>query len=285
MHTLKRFLMEEWIAQRINSPYVLEPYLQTCQRHYIVTEFIDGQTLSQRVRDKPKPDIETVRGIVEQITKGLRAFHGLEMLHQDLRPANIMIDRTGTVKIIDFGSTRVAGISEITTPIEQNTLQGTAQYSAPEYFLGENGSTRSDLFSLGVITYQMLSGKRPYGADVAKAKTRAGQNKLKYRSVLNDERAIPAWVDDVLRKTLYPSTIKRYEELSEFTHDLRHPNKAFLNKDRPPLLERDPALFWEGVSFVFASLLLSYWLNPWTIKHPTNKHPTKINRDAHSINP
>ena len=62
--------------------------------------------------DNPKPDLETVRGIVEQIARGLQAFHRLEMLHQDLRPDNIMIDKTGTVKIIDFGSTRVAGVVE-----------------------------------------------------------------------------------------------------------------------------------------------------------------------------
>ena len=62
--------------------------------------------------DNPKPDLETVRGIVEQIAKGLQAFHRMEMLHQDLRPDNIMIDKTGTVKIIDFGSTRVKGVVE-----------------------------------------------------------------------------------------------------------------------------------------------------------------------------
>jgi len=80
------------------------------------------------------------------------------MLHQDLRPNNIMIDQQGTIKIIDFGSTRIAGILEADSPIEQQDLLGTAQYSAPEYFLGEAGTTRSDLFSLGVIAYQMLSG-------------------------------------------------------------------------------------------------------------------------------
>ena len=103
---LQRFMMEEWVARRINSAHVLKPCIQS-RRHnylYVVTEFIDGQTLTQWMIDNPKPDLETVRGIVEQIAKGLQAFHRLEMLHQDLRPDNIMIDRTGTVKIIDFGS-------------------------------------------------------------------------------------------------------------------------------------------------------------------------------------
>ena len=255
---LERFLMEEWIARRINSAYVLKPCLQTRQKNflYIATEFIDGQTLTQWMIDNPKPELETVRGIVEQIARGLLAFHRMEMLHQDLRPENIMIDKTGTVKIIDFGSVRVAGIMEITSPIERTDLLGTAQYTAPEYFLGEGGTTRSDMFSLGVITYQMLTGKLPYGAQVAKSRTKAAQNKLKYASVLDDEREIPAWIDDVLKKVVHPNPYKRYEELSEFIHDLRHPNKAFLNKRRPPLLESNPALFWKGVSFILTVIIV-----------------------------
>ena len=71
------------------------------------------------------------------------------MLHQDLRPQNVMIDATGTVKIIDFGATRVAGISEIDSPLARSELLGTMQYTAPEYFLGESGTPASDLFSLG----------------------------------------------------------------------------------------------------------------------------------------
>ena len=111
---LKRFMMEEWVARRIDSPHVLKPRCQSRTRNflYVVTEFIDGQTLTQWMIDNPKPGLETVRGIVEQIAKGLRAFHRMEMLHQDLRPDNIMIDTTGTVKIIDFGSTRIAGVAE-----------------------------------------------------------------------------------------------------------------------------------------------------------------------------
>ncbi|KAF0205854.1 MAG: dual serine/threonine-protein [Gallionellaceae bacterium] len=254
---LERFLMEEWIARRINSAYVLKPCLQTRKRNYlyIVTEFIDGQTLTQWMIDNPKPNLETVRGIVEQIAKGLQAFHRKEMLHQDLRPENIMIDSTGTVKIIDFGSTRVAGIMEITTPIARTDLLGTAQYTAPEYFIGESGTPRSDMFSLGVITYQMLTGKLPYGAQVAKCRTKAAQNNLIYDSALHDEREMPAWIDDVIRKMVHPNPYKRYEELSEFLYDLRHPNKAFLNKTRAPLLERNPVLFWKGVSFILAVII------------------------------
>ncbi len=255
---LERFLMEEWIARRINSAYVLKPCLQTRKRNYlyIATEFIDGQTLTQWMIDNPKPDLEAVRGIVEQIARGLLAFHRMEMLHQDLRPENIMIDTTGTVKIIDFGATRVAGIMEITTPIERYDLLGTAQYTAPEYFLGESGTPRSDMFSLGVIAYQMLTGHLPYGTQVAKSRTKSKQSRLTYRSLLDDDREIPAWIDDVIRKAVHPNPYKRYEELSEFIYDLRHPNKAFLNKTRPPLLERNPVIFWKSVSFILAVIIV-----------------------------
>jgi serine/threonine protein kinase len=186
----------------------------------------------------------------------LRAFHRLEMLHQDLRPENIMIDSTGTVKIIDFGSTRVAGITDTASPLGPNDILGTAQYTAPEYFLGEGGSARSDIFSLGVITYQMLSGRLPYGAEVAKCKTREAQNKLAYDSVLDDKREIPVWIDGVLRKAVHPNPGKRYEELSEFVYDLRHPNREFLSRGRPPLLDRNPVAFWKGVSLALAVIVV-----------------------------
>ena len=255
---LERFTMEEWIARRINNAHVLKPCAQTRKRHYlyIALEFIDGQTLTQWMVDNPKPDLETVRGIIEQIAKGLRAFHRLEMLHQDLRPDNIMIDSTGTVKIIDFGSTRVAGIMEIASSNQQNNILGTAQYTAPEYFLGERGTTRSDLFSLGVITYQMLTGNLPYGVEVARCKTKAAQNKLHYKTVLDDEHEIPVWFDDVLKKAVHPNPYKRYGELSEFIFDLRQPNKVFLNKTRPPLMERNPVLFWKSTSLILAAIVL-----------------------------
>lgn len=256
---LDQFLMEEWIAKRIDSPYVLKPCLTTKKRHYIyiVTEFIEGQTLTQWMIDNPKPDIATVRDIIKQISRGLQAFHRLEMLHQDIRPENIMIDATGTVKIIDFGSTKVAGILEITTPIERNNILGTAQYTAPEYFLGENGSPRSDLFSLAIITYQMLTGKLPYGVEVAKARTKSAQHKLKYASVLHDDREIPAWIDDTLRKALHPDPYKRYSELSEFIFDMHHPNKVFLNRTAPPLIDRNPVLFWKSVSFILSVIIIA----------------------------
>lgn len=256
---LERLLTEEWIARRINSAHVLKPCLPARRRNYLytVSEFIDGQTLKQWMIDHPNPDLETVRGIVEQIALGLRAFHRLEMLHQDLRPDNVMIDGTGTVKIIDFGSTRVAGLAEIGEPREHNDLLGTAAYTAPEYFLGESGSPRSDLFSLAVITYQMLTGQLPYGTQVANARSKAAQHKLSYQMARDHQRAIPPWIDDVLKKALHPNPDRRYPELSEFIHELRHPSQEFISRTRPPLMERNPLLFWKSVSFILLIIIVA----------------------------
>lgn len=255
---LERLLMEEWIARRVNSAHVLKAEQQTRQRNYLytVTEFIEGQTLAQWLVDNPKPDLETVRNIVEQIARGLYALHRKEILHQDLKPGNIMIDRTGTVKIIDFGAARVAGIAESCTTPSPTNLPGTALYMAPEYFTGDAGSPCSDLYSLGVLTYHMLSGRYPYGTQVAKCRTVAAQRKLVYRPVLDDEREIPAWIDATLRQAVHPSPYKRYQELSEFIFDLRQPNQHLLNKTRAPLIERNPVLFWQGISATLAAMIV-----------------------------
>jgi serine/threonine protein phosphatase PrpC len=255
---LRRFMMEEWVARRINSAHVLKPCRQS-RRHnylYVVMEFIDGQTLAQWMIDNPKPDLETIRGIAEQIVKGLRAFHRKEMLHQDIRPDNIMIDKTGTVKIIDFGSTKVAGVAEARPPADRSDILGTAQYTAPEYFVGENGTPRSDLFSVGVIVYQMLTGRLPYGTEIAKVRTKSQLRQLTYDSVLDDNREIPAWIDGVLKRAVHPDPLKRYEALSEFTHDLRQPNARYLAPTA--LIERNPLLFWKSVTAVL--VLIVVWL-------------------------
>ncbi|QND73319.1 bifunctional protein-serine/threonine kinase/phosphatase [Tardiphaga robiniae] len=251
---LKRFMIEEWVARRIDSAHVLKPCRQSRKRNYlyIVAEFIEGQTLKQWMLDNPKPDLETVRGITEQIARGLQAFHRMEMIHQDIRPDNIMIDKTGTVKIIDFGSTRVNGVAEADSPGKHSDILGTPQYTAPELFFGKRATSQSDLYALGTLTYQMLSGTLPYGAEVAKATNAAQHRKLRYRSLLNNASDIPEWIDGVLRKAVHADPAKRYDELSEYVYDLRNPKAEFLNPPTVPLLERNPNMVWKGLSLLLA---------------------------------
>jgi len=256
---LERLLLEEWVARRLDSPHVLKPHAAAGARRflYVASEYIEGRTLAQWMRDHPKPRIDALRTIIEQIARGLQAFHRLEMLHQDLRPENVMIDANGVVKIIDFGAVHVAGLAEMTSRERGDAILGTEQYTAPEYFLGEGGTPRSDQFSLGVIAYQMLCGRLPYGARVAHLRSRAELAKLRYDSALEAQREIPAWIDGVLRKAVHPNPLKRYEALSEFVHELRHPSREFLSRSRPPLLERNPVGFWKGLSLMLLVAVLA----------------------------
>jgi serine/threonine protein kinase len=197
--------------------------------------------------DNPARSLETVRRIVEQIAKGLRAFHRMEMLHQDLRPENVMIDADGTVRIIDFGSVRVAGVAEGAPDFVADDILGTVQYAAPEYFLGQRGTERSDLFSLGVIAYELITGRLPYGARVSRARTARAQARLRYLPAAGPARAVPGWVDAALRRAVHVDPRKRYAALTELTTDLREPNPAY-TRAFVPLAERDPVRFWQLVS-------------------------------------
>lgn len=255
---VESFLLEEWVARRLQSPHVLKAYQATRKRHYIynVMEYVEGQTLKQWMIDNSRPSLSRVRGVIDQVAKGLQAFHRMEMIHQDIRPENIMIDLTGTVKIIDFGSTRVAGLMEIGAVFEKNGIHGMEQYAAPEYFSGESGSFRSDIFSLGVMTYQMLTGQLPYGARVPRARTKRLQRELRYQPARSETCPIPIWVDEAIRKAVHPDPWKRYDEVSEFVYDLHHPNKAFLHKHKKPFAERNPVVFWKSVSLVLVVVIL-----------------------------
>lgn len=255
---LERLLTEEWVARKINSAHVLRAGLQERSREYLytVSEFLRGKTLAQWVIDNPKPSVEVVRDIVEQIAKGLQAFHRLEILHQDIKPENIMIDNNGTVKIIDFGSVKVAGLVECFGPSEQEAVTEATLFSAPEYLLGESGTTKSELFSLGVITYFLLSGQYPYGEKISTARTKAAQQKLSYVHISRESEHVPLWVDGAIKKSVAINPNKRYEEITEFIHDLRQPNKKLQATEKPPLLERNPVVFWQGVSFLLLATVI-----------------------------
>jgi len=255
---IDRFIREEWIGRRINNQHVVKVYEPTRRRRflYLISEFLEGSTLRQWMRDHPDPELEEVRILVEQIAKGLQAFHRLEMLHQDLKPENILIDPAGTVKLIDFGSTKVAGIAEISTPIAQTNLLGTKNYTAPEYANDQPGLNRSDIYSLGVITYEMLSGKLPYGEmpNIWKKKNLATM--MHYTPLTDHNSSVPKWLSAALKKAVHPDPNQRYEELSEFLHDFRHPNPNLSTEDHRPLLERNPVKFWQGLNVILMGIII-----------------------------
>ena len=258
---IHQFLHEEWAGRRINNPHVMK-VLETRRRRtalYYLGEYIEGRTLRQWMHDEPRPSLGKVRNFVEQIASGLRAFHRLEMIHQDLKPENILVDEHGTLKIIDFGSTKIAGIEEIATPLESNNLQGTINYTAPEYHIGETPDNRSDIFSLGVIAYELLSGKLPYGKELSARNLR----RVHYRSVRQFNPEVPIWMDKALEKAVQINPRQRFNILSEFTCALSRPDTSLVNQDYVPLIKRNPVRVWQGISLLLAlgNLLLLYLLN------------------------
>lgn len=267
-HYIEHFLHEEWAGKRIHHENVLQILGSDRDKSclYYVTEYIDGQTLREWMERHPTPNIEQVRRLIEQIIKGLRAFHRMEMLHQDLKPENIMIDRNGTVKIIDFGSVKIAGIAEI-TPLDHGMAEnilGTLNYTAPEYHLGQRGNVKSDLFSLGVICYEMFNGSLPFGCDMPERPDRIKLSRLEYVPSIHHNEMVPAWIDGALRKATALSPQVRYDELSEFLHDLTTPNPKFLTpEDRIPLIQRNPLAFWKSMTglLLLTNLILLYLLS------------------------
>jgi eukaryotic-like serine/threonine-protein kinase len=259
---IEMFAREEWLGRLIADPHVLKvrPPARARRHLYTVTEYFDGQTLRQWMRDNPRPDLETMRTIVEQIAKGLRAFHRKEIIHQDIKPENVMIDRQGFVKIIDFGSARAAGLDEMATTIERPHLVGTIDYTAPEYHLREHPTNRADIYALGVIAYELLTGRLPYGKGFT---SRRDVQRLVYISARDVREYVPLWIDAALEKAVHIRPAERTEALSALVEDLRRPN-ASLGYDRPrPLIERNPAGLWRAVALVLllANIALAYLLS------------------------
>lgn len=257
--SLDRFMLEEWVARRLDSAHVLKPWAgQRPRQHlYVAMEHVDGQTLAQWMVDHPRPDLDRVRQLVAQIARGLQAFHRKEMLHQDLRPENIMVDRTGTVKIIDFGAVHVPGLAEAMGDARAQAIVGSLQYTAPEYFTGAGGTPQSDLFALAVLSYQMLTGQLPYGLQVTQVRGPGDLHRLRYAPVRTHRPELPAWLDSVLRQALQPQPHKRHEAVSAFVHDLQHPAAQHLRDRQAPWIERDPVRFWRGLALLLGLLVLA----------------------------
>lgn len=262
-HYIEHFLHEEWAGKRLQHENIVKVLGSDRKKSciYYVTEFIRGPTLRQWMDSHPMPPIQEVRGLIEQIVKGVRAFHRMEMLHQDLKPENIMMTQEGQIKIIDFGSVKIAGIAEIVpADADSENLLGTLNYSAPEYHLGQTGTPLSDQFSLGVIAYEMINGALPFGRNMPEKPNRMNLSRLQYVPSLKHNAMVPVWIDKALKKATSIAPQMRYEALSEFMHDLTVPNPKFLQPvEQLPLMERNPLRFWKllcGVLLLTNMLLL-----------------------------
>ncbi|QKQ24196.1 bifunctional protein-serine/threonine kinase/phosphatase [Candidatus Ruthia endofausta] len=227
---LQHFMYEKWVGQRVHSSNVVKIYNSHKKANFLAYAmvYVKGQTLRAWMDENKHSDIEMVVNFVKQIIQGLRAFHRQEMLHCDLKPENIMIDEIGQIKIIDFGSARIAGVAELVNPINFIGNQGTQGYTAPEVILNESVSQASDQFSLGVIVYEMFSSHLPYQNKLDKSLNIKKLSNLIYEPVLTYNSNLPVWIDGAIRKACCLDYTQRYEALSEFLYDLEHPNSVFL---------------------------------------------------------
>lgn len=252
---IDRFIQEEWIGKRISSDKVVKIFEQSRPRTclYYLMEYIKGDGLDDWIKNTPLPPPKRAINIVKQIAEGLRGFHKHETIHQDLRPANILINAKDEVKIVDFGSTFVAGTAELFNPIEHEGVLGTATYSDPQYLLGKNPGIQGDLYALATITYELFTGKLPYGDKVEECQTAFDYDRLRYRSASYYNPIIPIWFDRALEKGVQLDTEKRYHSISQFLHDLTHPNPDFLLDVPESSSKHNTVMFWGALS---GSLLL-----------------------------
>ncbi len=260
---IERFIMESWIGSRINSPHVVKVIESTREKNwlYYLTEYIEGITLEQWIKENPQPAVQDVTYILAQIEKGLRAMHRREILHQDIKPGNIMIDHNGEVKIIDFGSCCSKGIAEIATPLDEAGMLGTAGYSAPEVVITGRSTIQSEVFSLAVIAYEMLTGTEPFSGKLNKCRTAKAYLKTKYVPCFEHNPLVPIWIDCAIKKGLRFQPERRHEDLLELLHELQKPNPKYKSNHNAVLMDKNPVLFWQvfsGLWFIAFVLSISF---------------------------
>ncbi|WP_296055435.1 bifunctional protein-serine/threonine kinase/phosphatase [uncultured Amphritea sp.] len=260
---LDGFVREEWVGQQISHANVMKTFAPAREKKflYYLGEYIEGINLRQWMDDHPQPAPELVRPIIQQAIKGLRAFQRQGMVHQDLKPENIMLNHDGQIKILDFGTVLIAGINELGSPLDKSIPQGSVNYIAPEYLMGQKGSFRSDLFSLAVISYEMLTGTLPFKEQSVKQVSIDNFSDLSYRPARHHRKDLPLWMEGCLKKALQPNPIHRYQALSEFIQDFTTPNQKLAEAiNRQPLMQKNPVMVWQVLCLLLliSDLILLY---------------------------
>jgi eukaryotic-like serine/threonine-protein kinase len=170
--SVRRFFEEARVISALNHPAIITIYeIGSDQgRDYMATEHVDGWTLRERIEDRPAKVSEAIE-VAIQVAGALGAAHAAGVIHRDVKPENIMIRRDGYVKLLDFGVARLIDREESATGV--GARFGTAHYTAPEIYAGEEGDARSDFFSLGAVLYEMLAGRPPFDGETGEEVKRA----------------------------------------------------------------------------------------------------------------
>jgi serine/threonine protein kinase/tetratricopeptide (TPR) repeat protein len=183
---------------------------------FITMEFVEGQDLRSLIQEKNKFPPEEAVELMQQVCRALEAAHTLGIIHRDLKPQNIMRDQTGRILVMDFGLARMVEGDGMT---QTGALVGTMEYMSPEQALGKDLDQRSDLFSMGLILYELLTGKMPFKAESAVASL-IKRNQEQAVPVSDHDESIPRALSNIVSKCLERDPAVRYQTASEFLQDL-----------------------------------------------------------------
>jgi serine/threonine-protein kinase len=261
-----RFRREEEIGIMLDHPGVMKVFADDDRSQvYMVMEWVDGRLLRQILHERGKLPAERAVTIALRICEVLEYIHKHGIVHRDLKPENIMIDDQDRVKLIDFGIAAKAGARRLTfTNLSQ--VMGTAEYISPEQVKGKRGDARSDLYTLGIMLYEMLTGKTPFsGANpFLIMNDRLLNNPVPPREI---DPSISPQLQEIIYRVLERDPKSRYASAHELAWDLQHQDQVGV-ADRPELREwkqrRTPwtrrILFYLGLALIpvviFALLLL-----------------------------
>jgi serine/threonine protein phosphatase PrpC len=264
---IERFIAEEWIGSRIHDPRVVRiipPRKGGKKFLYYLMEKVPGITLQQWITQNPEPRPSVVARIILDIADGLSAMHAQQVVHQDLKPGNVMIMPDGKIKIVDFGAVYAPGLQEIFNPFESEIALGTLDYADPSYRFGINTYIKGDIYSLAVIAYEMFTGGQlPYANKMERCKTLQEFHDLEYTPSYEHREIIPVWFDQALQKGCNNNPELRYSTLDAFIYDLQHPNPEFVKEGHAPSGAADTVFFWKALSFFWLSLLIAVLVLVW----------------------
>ena len=215
---IRRFQREALSVSNLSHPNIVEVYDvgEEDGQYYIVMEYIEGKTLKQLIQKRGALTIPEVIDIMSQLTDGLTHAHDAYIIHRDIKPQNIMILDNGTVKITDFGIAVAVNATQLT---QTNSVMGTVHYLPPEQANGKSATVKSDIYSLGILMYELLTGSVPFKGDNA-VEIALKHMKEKIPSVRKQNPLILQSVENIILKACAKNPRNRYDSVSEMHNDI-----------------------------------------------------------------